>query len=60
MARGVGLQDANPDVLVGFHLVDRGFETGGNIAVHRIAGIGTIQRDEGNFSGYFVGDDLRI
>ncbi len=42
---GVGLKDPDPDVIVGFELVDRRFEALSHVAVDRIACVGTIEGD---------------
>ena len=56
----VGLQHADPDVLVSFHLVDGCFDAGCDVAVHGVACVGTIEGDNSDFAVDFVGDDVRI
>ena len=60
LAGGIGLQDRNPHIVVGFELVNGCFKPSCDVAVHCVAGIWAIQGDDGNFAGDFVSNYLRI
>ncbi len=55
---GVGLDDADPDVVVVLHLVDGGLHRLGDVTVDGVAGVGTIEGDERDALAGFVGDDV--
>ena len=49
-------EDAHPDLVVGLELVDGRLDALGDLAVHGVAGLGTVDRDDGDVPGEFVVD----
>ena len=58
LAFGVGLEHADPHIVVGLHLVDGRLHALGDVAVDGVARLGTVERDERDAPADLVLDNL--